>query len=103
MCVTAQTPQTPALTDTLGRPLTPLGDGCVTVVASEQAGSRQHVALVADVLHRGANQEAGRHHPTAVLHHAWVWTGDHWSTHTHTQTQRVIRATHRLEIGRAHV
>lgn len=57
------------LTDTLGQPLAPLWTGRISVVASEQAVSRQYVAFAADKLHRRAHGEAASSKNSVTVHH----------------------------------
>lgn len=83
------------LTDTLGEPLAPLRSGRVSVVAGQQAVSRQHVAFVADKLHRGAHGEAAacenpvtvRHRSRILTRQNWHKTNDKYYTHARTWIQ----------------
>lgn len=57
-----------SLTDALGEAVTPLGSPRSAVMAGEGPGTRQHIALVTDVLHSGSHREFRiGDHPAAVL------------------------------------
>lgn len=56
------------LTDAFGQAVAPLGSPRCAVVAGEEPGARQHVALIADEAHGGPHWEFGAgDHPAAVL------------------------------------
>lgn len=66
------------LTNAFGEFFTPLGTAGVMMVAGEEAVAGQRVALVTDVLHRGAHDETrARRYPAAVLHRARIWARQH--------------------------
>lgn len=67
------------LTNTLGQPLAPFRGGRISVVAGEQAVSRQYVAFVADELHRRAHGEAAScEDPVTVRHVSRILTHQNW-------------------------
>lgn len=75
----ASPPTRLTLTEAFRGPVAPLGAAGLPVVAGEDGTTRQHKALVADVLHGGPHRKFGaRYEASAVLHVPGVVARSHY-------------------------
>lgn len=74
----ASPPPHSELTETFGGPITPLGAASLPIMAGENGTTRQHEALVTDVLHGCPYRKLGAgYEASAVFHVPWVMAGCH--------------------------